>query len=217
MRVVTEIPEVFKNMVRPFMERERGGGRLDWVFNIIEGRTEQEDIIVRESRDLGKDEEGFLLLPDMNWDRSTMGSLRILGLVERRDLWSLRDLRKKDVVWLKGVYRRVLRAVAKRYEDKGVEEDMLKVYMHYQPTYYHFHMHIVSVDLEPNATQAVGKAFSLPNLIAQLETMAGGPETGMMDVDLTYTVGDKSDLWTQIYAPLKEKAKAKSSTEIDST
>lgn len=77
-----------------------------------------------------------------------------------------------------------------------------------QPTYYHFHLHVVSVGLEPNATQAVGKAFSLPNLISQLETMAGDDEAGMMDVDLTYTIGDKSDLWTQIFEPLKAKVMA---------
>ena len=73
-----------------------------------------------------------------------------------------------------------------------------------QPTYYHFHLHIVSVSLEPNATQAVGKAFSLPNLISQLETMAGGPEAGMADVDLTYTIGDAAELWTEVFLPLKE-------------
>ena len=73
-----------------------------------------------------------------------------------------------------------------------------------QPTYYHFHLHIVSISLEPNATQAVGKAFSLPNLISQLETMAGGPDVGMANVDLTYTLGENHDLWTMVFLPLKE-------------
>ena len=58
--------------------------------------------------------------------------------------------------------------------------------------------------MEPNATQAVGKAFSLPNIISQLETMAGGPDAGMHDVQLTYTVGEASELWTEVYGPLKE-------------
>ena len=55
--------------------------------------------------------------------------------------------------------------------------------------------------MEPNATQAVGKAFSLPNLISQLEGMAG---PSLRDVELTYTVGEASELWTEIYGPLKE-------------
>ncbi len=185
------------------MVRKCAEGRLNWVYNIIDGVKEQEDIILRSSRDLGKDQEGFLLLPDMNWDRKTMTSLRILGLVERRDLLSLRDLRKRDVPWLKKVYGEILGAVALKYADHGVESDTLKCYMHYQPTYYHFHIHVVSIDLEPNATQAVGKAFSLANLISQLETMAGGPDAGMADVELTYALGENHELWQEVFSKLK--------------
>jgi len=204
MRVVTETPEIFNKYVRPFMERDVAEGRINWVYNIIDGIKEQEDIILRQSNDLGKDPEGFLLLPDMNWDRKTTESLRILGLVERRDLLSLRDLKKKDLPWLRTMHNKIVKSVAETYGGAGVEEDMLKVYMHYQPTYYHFHIHIVSVDLEPNATQAVGKAFSLPNLIAQLASMPGGLETGMSDIDLTYTLGENHELWTKVFEPLKK-------------
>ena len=127
-RVVTETTEIYEKYVRLYMQRKRAEGRLNWVFNIIEGRTEQEDVILRESKNLGHEEEGFLLLPDMNWDRKTIGSLRILGLVERRDLMSLRDLKKKHVQWLKRMQEKILGAVAGIYE--GVEKDMLKIYMH---------------------------------------------------------------------------------------
>ena len=65
------------------------------------------------------------------------------------------------------------------------------------------HLHIVSVALEANATQAVGKAFSLPNIISQLQSIGGGPEAGMQDVDLTYTIGEMSELWTEVFQPLK--------------
>ncbi len=71
-----------------------------------------------------------------------------------------------------------------------------------QPTYYHFHIHIVHVALEAGATQAVGKAFGLDNIIAQLEVMADG--LGMADMSLTYHVGEASELWTQVFRPLKE-------------
>ncbi|MCJ1436543.1 hypothetical protein MMC27_005922 [Xylographa pallens] len=199
-RVVTETPEIYAKYVRPYMQRKREKGRLDWVYNITEGRKEQTDIILRESRDLGKDPEGFLLLPDMNWDRKTMASLRILGLVERHDLWSLRDLKQSDVNWLKKVQEKIMEAVERIY---GVEKDLLKLYVHYQPTYYHFHIHVTSTQHEPSATQAVLKAFSLPNLIAQLESLSS-PSASMADTTLTYTIGDVSELWTEVFLPLKE-------------
>lgn len=76
-----------------------------------------------------------------------------------------------------------------------------------QPTYYHFHIHIVHVALEAGATQAVGKALSLNNIVSQLATMAGDDNAGMDAVDLTYTLGEASELWTDIFLPLKEGRK----------
>lgn len=74
-----------------------------------------------------------------------------------------------------------------------------------QPTYYHFHIHIVHVSLEAGATQAVGKALSLDNIISQLATMAGDEEAGMDNVNLSFTLGEASELWTDVFLPLKEK------------
>lgn len=65
------------------------------------------------------------------------------------------------------------------------------------------HLHIVSVALEANSTQAVGKAFSLLNIISQLEGMAGDEESGMQNVDITYTLGEMSELWIEVFSPLK--------------
>ncbi|KAK8161969.1 HIT-like domain-containing protein [Phyllosticta citrichinensis] len=195
-RLVSETPEIYKNHVRPYIEKQRGEGRLDWIFNIIEGRTEEEDVFYREHG-----EEGFLVLPDLNWDRKTMTSLHLLGLVERRDIWSVRDLQKRHVTWLKHMREKLLEATVKLYPE--LEKDQLKLYVHYQPTYHHFHIHIVHVALEAGATQATGKALGLENVISQVENMAGTESAGMADVSLTYTIGEASELWTDIFQPLK--------------
>ncbi|KAJ5880446.1 uncharacterized protein N7473_011499 [Penicillium subrubescens] len=200
LRMVTETPEIYQQHVRPFMQAKREEGHLNWVFNILEGRTEQEDVIMR---DAGHGpEDAFLMLPDLNWDRKTLNSLHLLALVHRRDIWSLRDLQKKHIPWLEYLRRRVLEATVKMYPE--LEEDQLKLYVHYQPTYYHFHIHVVNVMLEAGATQATGKAFGLENIISQLETMSGGDDVSMGDVSLTYYLGEESELWTDIYAPLKK-------------
>ncbi|KAH7398399.1 HIT-like domain-containing protein [Pyrenochaeta sp. MPI-SDFR-AT-0127] len=203
LRVVTETPEIYAKYVRPYMQRQREKGALNWVFNIIEGRTEQEDVMYRESG-----EEGFLILPDLNWDRKTLGSLHLLGIVERRDVWSVRDLNNSMVEWVKHMREKMIEATAKLYPD--IERDELKLYVHYQPTYYHFHIHIVHVSLEAGNTQATGKALGLENIISQLETMSGsssldqGHNAGMQDVSLTYHLGERSELWEKVYLPLKE-------------
>lgn len=200
MRFVTETPAIYRDHVRPFIQAQREAGRLNWAFNIIEGVKEAEDVIYRTP--YGQDpEEGFLLLPDLNWDRKTVDALHLLGLVERRDLWSLRDLRKKHIPWLRHMKTKFLDATTKVYP--SIEADQLKLYVHYQPTYYHLHIHIVHVELEAGATQATGKAVGLESIIEQLEGMHGDDEAGMDAVTLCYTLGEASDLWVDIFEPLK--------------
>jgi len=199
--MVVETPEIYAEKIRPYMLQKREEGRLNWVWNIIDGKTEVEDVIYRTPR--GRDgDEGFLLLPDLNWDRKTIDGLHLLGLVERMDIWSLRDLKKKHIPWLKDMRAKLIEATVKTYP--MVEEDQLKLYVHYQPTYYHFHIHIVHVALESGATQATGKAIGLESIIEQLQSMAGDQEAGMDTVALHYTVGEASELWTEIFEPIKK-------------
>ena len=193
---------MYRTHIRPFVERQRTAGRLDWIFNILDGRTEQEDVIARVDWDSASD-SGFLLLPDLNWDRKSVQGMHLLALVQRRDIWSLRDLKKSHVPWLKQMRDRIVDAATGVFPAGEVEPDELKCYIHYQPTYYHFHVHVVHVMLEAGATQSVGKAFGLGNVIAQLEGMQGDEDTGMDSTDLYYYVGEENELWKKCFGPLK--------------
>lgn len=199
-RAVLETPQIYARHVRPYMARCRAEGRLNWVYNILSGAAEQENVLFRSAEPVPADD--FLLLPDLNWDRVSRGTMHLLALVQRRDLWSVRDLRKRDAPWLRRFRATLTETVAALYPD--VEPDLLKFYVHYQPTYYHFHVHIVHVDCEATGTQAVGKAMGLDVVIAMLETMGGGMDAGMQDVEIGYTVGEASELWKEVFLPLKE-------------
>jgi len=119
--------DIYRDHVRPYMQTKRDQGRLNWVFNILDGRTEQEDVLFRSPHDTTPEDERYLLLPDLNWDRKTLGSLHLLALVERRDIWSLRDLKKKHVAWLKSIVADIAENVSRLY---AIDEDMLKCYVH---------------------------------------------------------------------------------------
>ncbi|KAF2772753.1 HIT-like protein [Teratosphaeria nubilosa] len=199
-RSVTETPEIYQKYVRRYMERSREGGRLDWMFNIIEGRAEQENVLFRSQESNPID--NFLLLPDLNWDRKTATDMHLLAIVTRRDIWSLRDLKKKHLPWLKHFRSTLVSKITSLHP--AVEEDLLKFYVHYHPTYYHFHLHVVHTNVDPATTQAVGKARDFDALISELETMEGVQEAGLADVALRCTVGEATDLWTDVFLPLKE-------------
>jgi m7GpppX diphosphatase len=213
-RFVEETPAIYKDKIWPYMRAKREQGRLNWVFNILDGKTEVEDVIYR-TEPWGHEEnrEGFLMLPDLNWDRTTLEALHLLALVERRDLWSLRDLKRGHVEWLRHMKERLLAATVATYPT--VERDQLKLYVHYQPTYYHLHIHIVHVALEAGATQATGKAIGLDSVIETLAAMRPRPvqggkdeeedEAGMADLTMFYTLGEASELWSEVFGPLKRE------------
>lgn len=218
-RYVTETPEIYEQHIKPWIVRtQRTEKRVGWIYNILDGITEQEDVVYK-SAGYGKyqrqdrsDSLGFVLLPDLNWDRRSVEGLHLLALVERRDLWSLRSLRKRDVEWLRVLKTEATRAAAGVAQKllttdlaKGdADEDQFKCYVHYQPTYYHFHVHVVHAMLEAGNTQAVGKAFSLDLLIAMLEVMTS-EERGLDGISVSYTVGEESELWKKCFSALSKK------------
>ncbi|ORY09683.1 HIT-like domain-containing protein [Clohesyomyces aquaticus] len=217
LRIITETPAIYSTYIRPYMLSKQRAGALNWVYNILDGRTEQDDIIYRShpiaSSPSTIHPEAFLLLPDLNWDRLTLRSLHLLALPERRDILSVRDLTKAHLPWLRNMRAKILAQTVELYRERGLEEDMLKLYVHYQPTYYHFHVHVVHVELEAGGTQATGKALGLENVMSTLEAMEGDGKKGMSDVDLTYHLGEASELWEKVFLPLKEGRKVESESQ----
>lgn len=58
-----------------------------------------------------------------------------------------------------------MQALVERY---GVREDELRVYIHYQPSYYHLHVHFLHVNYDAGAGMAVGKAHLLNDIIGAI-------------------------------------------------
>lgn len=218
-RYVTETPENYAEHIKPWIEgTQRTEKRVGWIYNILDGITEQDDVVYR-SEEYGNyenadrsDSLGFVLLPDLNWDRRSVEGLHLLALVERRDLWSLRSLRKRDLEWLRRLREETMRAAAseaRRLSGSGddiADEDQFKCYVHYQPTYYHFHVHVVHVMLEAGTTQAIGKAFSLDLLMSMLENLKH-EDDGLESISVSYTMGEESELWKKCFSALKNGQK----------
>ncbi|RPA82600.1 scavenger mRNA decapping enzyme [Ascobolus immersus RN42] len=197
LRMVTETAEIYRDHVKSYIDAQRGDGRINWVYNILDKKKEA-DRIIYEDEDK---ETGFILAPDLKWDRVTMGSLYCLAVVHRRDIASIRDLRKKDVGWLKEMKKKMLAGTCAAYP--GMEEDKLRIYIHYQPSYYHFHVHVVALDFEGGLGQSAGKAILLDDAIARLEEMAGDENAGFEKSSFTYFLGEESELWQNVFAKIK--------------
>ena len=60
LRMVTETPQVYRELVKPYVESGRSNGRLNWVYDLLTHQTKEE--IIFEDID---EHEGFILLPDL--------------------------------------------------------------------------------------------------------------------------------------------------------
>ena len=72
---------------------------LQWVYNILEKKCEAECIVFEDSNE----ESGFILIPDMKWDRKDLNSLYLQAIVHKHDIKSIRDLNKSHLPLLKNI------------------------------------------------------------------------------------------------------------------
>ncbi|CDK26380.1 unnamed protein product [Kuraishia capsulata CBS 1993] len=184
--MISETPEHYQNVVKPYISTMQGD-RLKWVRNILFEGAEAERVVYRND----DREKGFVLVPDMKWDGTTLDTLYICAIVLREDIASIRDLKREHVNWLNGMQDEIKAGVAKYYGNK-IKGDELRIFVHYQPSYYHFHIHIVNISHPGLAsTMSVGRAVLLQDVIDQLEYL----EDGIASRTLTYALAENHKLW----------------------
>lgn len=130
--VIRETPENYEKITLPFLEKEQFS--VDWVYNVLDHKTEQDRIII-EDRDTVS---GFMLLPDLKWDGLTRETLYCSAIVMDRTIKSIRDLRESHLPLLENIQEKSLKAIEEKF---GIPPTQIRAYFHYQPSYYHLHVH----------------------------------------------------------------------------
>ena len=92
---IRETRDRYETIVRPHIEKNQLNPQ--WVYNIIDGKSEQDRIILQA--------EDFILLPTWTWDGKTIESMHILALVKTRDIHSIRDLRAEHIPLLQSILK----------------------------------------------------------------------------------------------------------------
>jgi m7GpppX diphosphatase len=132
----------------------------------------------------------------MKWDGTTVSSLYLLAIVQDHTIRSLRDLRKAHVNLLKSIRSEALRIVREKW---GLGDGSLRFVIHYQPSYYHFHVHIVNCNYQGNIMGlSVGQAHLLDTVISMLEL---DPDEGpgiFERMTLTYGLGKEHGVFKLI-------------------
>ncbi|KAJ2217103.1 hypothetical protein EV179_000870 [Coemansia sp. RSA 487] len=181
-RWIKETPQLYSQITKTYIESQPAS-RIQWVYNILAKKTESDRIIFEDPDPVN----GFIILPDLKWDVLNSNSMYLVAIVHRRDIKSLRDLTRQHLPLLKNIEQKSQNA-AQKY---GVPSDQLCLYVHYQPSYYHFHVHITNVNFESRGMHA-GRAHLLDTIIYNIESIS---ESYYQNAILPFVLGSNNDLW----------------------
>jgi len=156
---INETPQMYNDITKPYIESQSLSKQ--WIYNILEHKKEVERIIFEDS----DPEIGFILLPDLKWTGEQLENLYLQALVKRRDISCVRELTGEHLPLLKNIQDKGTNAITEKY---GLPANKMRIYLHYQPSFYHLHVHFTALSFEAPGTWA-GKAHLLQDVISNLE------------------------------------------------
>lgn len=148
--MVNETFELYQRFTAPYIKRQLDQlGHLQWLYNIVDGKAECD-------RKIYEDDE-FLIVKDLKWRNNTdqlsaieKKEIYLNAIVKRRDLHSLRDLTQEHLKILERIDTKGREVIANRY---SINEKELRVFLHYQPSFYHLHIHFNHIKNEHHGFQ----------------------------------------------------------------
>jgi len=179
--LVLETPQLYRAVTIPFLEKEQF--TLDWVYNVLEHKKEVERIIYEDP----DPDTGFIITPDFKWSGKQVEDLYCLAIVHKRGIKSLRDLNASHLPLLKNVLSGSLKAIKEKY---GLAASKVRAYLHYQPSYYHLHVHFTNVEYAAPGINTE-KSHLLNTVISNIERDG----SYYKKADLTFLVREKDKLY----------------------
>lgn len=127
-----------------------------WIYNIINGISEQESILYRD--------ELCIVIPTYMWDGKNVEKLHLLCMPTDISLRSIRSLTSTHIPLLEYMKQVTLDIIKQRF---NIDEYHLKIFFHYEPSTYHLHIHFVNVAFH-DARSSIEYSHELNNVIFNL-------------------------------------------------
>ncbi|CAB3396764.1 unnamed protein product [Caenorhabditis bovis] len=157
--IIHETPENYQKITKAYIEKYQLN--LNWVYNCLEKKSEVDKIIYEDDDKTN----GFILLQDIKWDGKTIENLYVLAICHQHGLKSVRDLTADHLPLLENIRDKSLEAIENKY---GLRKDQIKCYFHYQPTFYHLHVHFINLKYDAPASTTMS-AILLDDVINNLK------------------------------------------------
>lgn len=170
--LVTETPALYEAVIKPFIQDIASSGSLSWLQNILQVRKEKERLLHNAEKWIlnidtkWRSHPDALTVPREQWYKhQSTADLYCLGILKQDGIASLRDLNGDHISVLREMLEQGPQVIEKVY---GIKKDQLRIFVHYQPQFYHFHVHYTR--LENDIGAQVEKAHLLLDIIQDLET-----------------------------------------------
>ncbi|KAH9968229.1 scavenger mRNA decapping enzyme [Russula dissimulans] len=183
------------SLARAIIHRSQAHAPSYRIEEIISGRAEAEKILFRSPP--SADPFGFLILPDMKWDLVSLSSLYLVALTLLPKLKSLRDLNRSHLPLLRSIQREAANVVKSHWDLEAAE---LRLFIHYQPSYYHFHVHIVNANHTGLTGMTVGQAHLLDDVVSLLELDEPTGPSIFQRMTISYGLGEQHGLFSAMKA-----------------
>ena len=167
--LIEETADEYRHVTQSYISR-LSPDRLKWIHNLFSHKTSDPGLFKEKILFDNEDPmNGFVLATDYKWNEKDPNELYCLAIPRRIDLRTIRDLTVEHVPFLKYMREMILLVLHQTYQ---VETNQIRLYFHYQPTYYHLHIHCVHVNVKLNSGFFVDKAHLLNDVIENLEMFA---------------------------------------------
>ena len=191
-----ETPGSYEAAHVPYM-RSIPEGAIGWVYKILAKEKEVERLLY----DDPDPKVGFLLNTDPKWTthpdpkttprgewlgHASVRDLYCLGLCHRRDIRSLRDLRAEHLPLLRAMAAKGRETMRQTY---GLADESLRIFVHYPPQFYHFHVHFTNVSVDVGVSTE--RAHLLDDIIENLER----DSEHYAKCSITCRMGERDELW----------------------
>jgi len=132
---ISETIEYYNKYSAPYIKESILNNKpdLSWINRILSGESEQDRILYDNNL------EDFIFMKGFKWLSESTSDFSGLVIVRNKELYSLRDLNGDHIELLERIKMMIIKIVYERY---NLSFDKLRIFVHYQPTFYHFHVHV---------------------------------------------------------------------------
>lgn len=154
MKIVKETKEDYETKVLPYINAIPAN-RIAWIESIIDGSKEASLLVYRD--------DDLVIMPDAKWDGRQTSQLYLLAIAIP-EITCLRALDGSHLDLLIRMRANIIKTLAQY----GLDETDVRLLVHYQPSYYRLHIHVIHLAVEGFHGMIVGQSHLLDDIIENI-------------------------------------------------